>query len=159
MARPGVAPGEADRLAREAQALFAVSRLLSTTSLDGAAPAIIERLARDAAMDRVWIGRVAGTRERTIADTETGTPAPGAVTVSTLVRTPDDEPARWVRSHVPAGERPPSQDSGAARSVALYRVRMEADGTVRGSVWAVRARTPSYLDAVPAPCRAGSSAW
>ncbi|MDP9483404.1 MAG: ATP-binding protein, partial [Chloroflexota bacterium] len=30
---------------------------------------------------------------------------------------------------------------GVARSVALYRVRMEADGTVRGSVWATRARS------------------
>jgi two-component system, OmpR family, sensor histidine kinase KdpD len=132
---------EASRLAREAQALFAVSRLLSTMSLEDAAPAIVERLARDAAMDRVWIGRVAGTRERTIADTEAGTPALGAVTVSTLVRTPGDEPSRWVRSHVPAGERPRGQDPGLARSVALFRVRMEADGSVRGSVWATRART------------------
>ena len=131
---------EASRLAREAQALFAVSRLLSTTSLEEAAPAIVERLARDAAMDRVWIGRVAGARERTIADTEAGAPAPAAVTVSTLVRTAGDEPARWVRSHVPAGERPHGQDPGMARSV-LYRVRMEADGTVRGSVWATRARS------------------
>lgn len=131
---------QADRLAREAQALFAVSRLLSTTSLEGAAPAIVERLARDAAMDRVWIGRVASTREKTIADTDDGTPTPGAVTVSTLLRTPGDEPARWVRSHIPAGDRPPGQDLGAARTVALYRVRMEADGAVRGSVWATRAR-------------------
>ena len=91
-------------------------------------------------MDRVWIGRVAGARERTIADTEAGAPAPAAVTVSTLVRTAGDEPARWVRSHVPAGERPHGQDPGMARSV-LYRVRMEADGTVRGSVWATRARS------------------
>ncbi|MGZ8527232.1 MAG: sensor histidine kinase [Candidatus Limnocylindrales bacterium] len=132
---------QAGRLAREAQALFAVSRLLSTTSLDGAAPAIVERLARDATMDRVWIGRVVGPRERTISDTEAGTPTPSAVTVSTLARTPGDEPARWVRSHVPAGERPAGQDLAAARSVALYRVRMEADGAVRGSVWAARART------------------
>ncbi|MEO8230318.1 MAG: ATP-binding protein [Chloroflexota bacterium] len=132
---------EASRLAREAQALFAVSRLLSTTSLEDSAPAIVERLARDAVMDRVWIGRVAGTRERTIADTEAGTPAPAALTVSTLVRTPGDEPSRWVRSHVPANERPAGQDPSVARSVALFRVRMEADGTVRGSVWASRART------------------
>jgi two-component system, OmpR family, sensor histidine kinase KdpD len=132
---------EASRLAREAQALFAVSRLLSTTSLEGAAPAIVKRLARDAAMDRVWIGRVAGTRERTIADTDAATPMPAAVAVSTLVRTPGDEPSRWVRSHVPAGERPAGQDPGLARSIALFRVRMEADGTVRGSVWASRART------------------
>ena len=131
---------QASRLAREAQALFAVSRLLSTTSLDGAAPAIVERLARDAAMDRVWIARVAGPREKTIADTEAGTPTPSAVLVSTLVRTPGDEPARWVRSHIPAGERQPGQDPAAARTVALYRVRMEADGAVRGSVWATRAR-------------------
>jgi two-component system sensor histidine kinase KdpD len=131
---------QAGRLAREAQALFAVSRLLSTTSLAGAAPAIVERLARDASMDRVWIGQTAGTRERTLADTDAGTPSPGAVTVSTLVRTPDDEPARWVRSHVPSGERPAGPDSRTTASVALYRVRMEADGTVRGSLWAVRAR-------------------
>ena len=99
---------QASRLAREAQALFAVSRLLSTTSLDGAAPAIVERLARDAAMDRVWIARVAGPREQTIADTEAGTPTPSAVLVSTLVRTPGDEPARWVRSHDP-GRRAPAR--------------------------------------------------
>jgi two-component system sensor histidine kinase KdpD len=138
---------QAGRLAREAQALFAVSRLLSTTSLAGAAPAIVERLARDASMDRVWIGQVADTRERTIADTEAGVPTPRAVTVATLARTPDDEPARWVRSHVPAGERVAGQVPGAGRdaaadgSVALYRVRIEAEGTVRGSLWAVRART------------------
>ncbi|HEX6867494.1 MAG TPA: DUF4118 domain-containing protein, partial [Candidatus Limnocylindrales bacterium] len=102
---------EADRRATEATALFSVSRLLATADETTAvADPIVDLLARDATLDRVWITLDAGGREQVLADTGSG-PPPGATIVTTLARMPDDVPARWVRAHAPAprsggGDRP-----------------------------------------------------
>ena len=64
---------EADRRAVEATGLFAVSRLLATAdSTEAVAGAIVERLARDARLERVWIGLAGGQHERILADTGAG---------------------------------------------------------------------------------------
>jgi two-component system sensor histidine kinase KdpD len=128
--------GDADRRAAEATGLFAVSRLLATADgTDSVAGPIVDRLARDAALDRVWIGLEGGPRERILADTGGGQ-TPATVIVSTLVRTPGDEPARWVRAHdgtqrAAIGPRP-APDGG------VLRVRIETGGSVFGSLWALK---------------------
>jgi two-component system sensor histidine kinase KdpD len=128
--------GVADRRAAEATGLFAVSRLLATADgTESVAGPIVDRLARDAALDRVWIGLEGGPHERILADTGGG-PTPSTVIVSTLVRTPGDEPARWVRSHDgtqrgATGPRP-APDGG------VLRVRIESSGSVFGSLWALK---------------------
>lgn len=128
---------EAARRAQESQALFAISRMLATTpSLEGAAPAVVERLARDATMDRIWIALETPTKPRILADTHADRPPPGATTVWTLARTRGELPAQWVRVHV-------GQIRGGRSVVtasALFRVKMEADGEVLGYLWALRAR-------------------
>jgi len=126
---------EADRRAAEATGLFALSRLLATAeSTEAVAGAIVERLAMDADLERVWIG-LDGPRERILADTGDG-PLPAASIVTTLVRTPGDEPARWVRAH----ERIPqaTNTSRASSDGDLIRVRIETGGTAFGSVWAIK---------------------
>jgi len=128
---------EADRRAAEATGLFAVSRILATAEeTEAVAGAVVERLARDTVLDRVWIGLEGGARERVLADTGTG-PAPTASIVTTLVRTPGDEPARWIRAHDTVG-----RGANAVRPMSdgeVIRVRIETGGTVFGSLWGVKA--------------------
>jgi two-component system sensor histidine kinase KdpD len=114
-----------------------VSRLLATTEqTETVAASIVERLARDTHLERVWIGLDAGARERVLADTGTG-PVPSASIVTTLVRTPGEEPARWVRAHDTHG-----RGANAIRQVTdgdVIRIRIETAGTAFGSLWAVKA--------------------
>ncbi len=137
-ARQAERAGEAVRRARESQALFAVSRLLATAAdLDRAAPAIVERLATDARMDRIWIGLEGGGRERILADSRPDGPPPTSPSVATLARTPGDEPARWVRAHLPARRGP---ERPSASETTIFRVKLESEGEVLGSLWAARLR-------------------
>lgn len=126
---------EADRRAVEATGQFAVSRLLATAdATETVAGAIVERLARDARLDRVWIGLEGGPRERVLADTGTG-PAPSASIVTTLVRTPDEQPARWIRAHDGIGRGLATAKTASEGDV--VRVRIETAGTAFGSLWAM----------------------
>jgi two-component system sensor histidine kinase KdpD len=127
---------EAERRASEAIALFSISRLLATaeTTTSVAAP-IVGLLARDAALDRVWVGLDSGGREQVLADTGSG-PFPAATIVMTLVRMPGDVPARWVRAHAATprqvgSDRPPADGD-------VLRIKIETGGTVFGSLWAIR---------------------
>jgi two-component system sensor histidine kinase KdpD len=123
----------AELRAGEAQAQFAVSRHLATSELDVAIPAIVGRIAEDAGLARAWVTAEGPAGSRVLADTRPGEPAPGSGIVDVLVRTPGDEPARWIRAHAPArGPRPPT---GTAR----LRIRIEADGETLGSLWATHA--------------------
>jgi two-component system, OmpR family, sensor histidine kinase KdpD len=128
---------EAERRAADATGLFAVSRLLATADqTDAVAVEIVELLRRDADLDRAWIGLEGGAPERVLADTGTG-PLPSTSIVTTLVRAPGDEPARWVRSHDAHG-----RGASAARPSNggdLVRIRIETGGTVFGSLWAIKA--------------------
>lgn len=106
---------------REARALFRVSRALATRdSTNAVLPEILDVLRTQASMQRVWIGLGSDdASERLIADTG-GYGKPAAPTfVNVLKRMPGEEPARWVRVHLPG----PRRESMAATA---YRVRIEA---------------------------------
>ena len=123
--------------AREAQALFGISRALAETrTVEEAAPIVLERLAAAAAMDRIWFGLGATpAEERTIADTAPGEPLPIPAWQVVLQRSPGDEPARWVRMHIAT-----AMIRRKADRATVHRVRVEASGEALGSVWALRAR-------------------
>lgn len=131
---------EADRRAQEASALFAVSRLLATApDTESVADQLVERLEHDAELERVWVGLDGAPRERILADTGVG-PPPGSAISLTLVRTPGEEPARWVRSHDAHNRTVPraiGQGTTPALSGNVLRVRIETGGSVFGSVWAI----------------------
>jgi two-component system sensor histidine kinase KdpD len=128
---------EADRRATEATASFAISRLLATAdSTASALPVITARLARDVPLRRAWVTLEAPGRDRprTAADTGSGsTPAPTLVT--TLIRMPGDEPARWVRAHAPAAHQGPPPGAATGGQGTAIRVKIETGGTVWGAVW------------------------
>jgi two-component system, OmpR family, sensor histidine kinase KdpD len=128
---------EATRRAREAQALFTISRALAASQgLEDAAGPITAEIARSAAMDRVWLGLGATPgEERIVADTRRGEAVPASPIQVVLERTPGDEPARWSRTHVASG----SVRRGGSAPPTIYRARVEVPGEVLGSLWSLRA--------------------
>lgn len=124
---------EATRRADEANSLFALSRSLATaTSTEDAAGEIAERLRRDTSMERVVILEGPPGAERVLADTS-ASPPPGVPSiVTTLARTPGDEPAHWVRTHTAGARSVPGEEQ--------FRVRIEVDGAQSGTVVAIRER-------------------
>ena len=135
-----VQAGHAEQLAqraREAQALFGISRALAETrTVEEAAPMVLERLAAAAAMDRIWFGLgPTPAEESTIADTAPGEPLPVPAWQVVLQRSPGDGPARWIRMHVAT-----AMARRRADRATVHRVRVEASGEPLGSVWALRAR-------------------
>jgi two-component system, OmpR family, sensor histidine kinase KdpD len=128
---------EATRRASESNALFAMSRILAIApDLDAAAAEIVERLVRETGLERVWIATERGGQIVILADSEPGRPLPVSAFTTSLVRTPGDTPARWVRSH----DHKPAGGHSGEREAEILRVRMEADGAVIGAVKATRAR-------------------
>ena len=133
---------EAAERAAEANTLFTLSRSLATaTSTAEAAPDIADRVRAAGALQRVWILAGSGGTERVLADTGDrtagggGTPPPHPSLTSNLVRTPGDEPARWVRTHAATrGAGPAAGDSPQ------YRARIEVDGVELGMIVAMRDR-------------------
>src|SRR5438552_3207918 len=86
--RPPGRASEADRRAAEATGLFAVSRLLATADrTEAVAGQMVELLADNTGLERVWIGVEGGAHERVLADTGTG-PVPAVSIITTLVRMP-----------------------------------------------------------------------
>src|SRR5829696_592879 len=143
----------AEAQAREAGALFEISRVLATRESTADALARIARLLREeTGMTRVWIALgddPAG--ERVIATSDgagEGDAVPGRSgqgtqpRVRVLQRTPGDEPARWSLVVAPGGSR-----RGASTN-RTYRVRIEASGDAIGSVWASRGRDEPEPDRV-----------
>ena len=66
---------EADRRAAEATGLFAISRLLATAdATEAVADPLVERIARETGLERVWIGARTAGAERVLADTGAGRP-------------------------------------------------------------------------------------
>jgi two-component system, OmpR family, sensor histidine kinase KdpD len=128
---------EADRRARESLASFSISRILATApDLEAAATAIVDLLLQSTHMRPVWIGIDTGGRERILAGDPAPSDGPAPATTSTLARRPGDEPARWVRTHVP---RVPVERAPGSSDVQL-RVKLESEGQVLGSLWARRPR-------------------
>jgi two-component system, OmpR family, sensor histidine kinase KdpD len=144
---------EADRRAREAHAMFGISRALATaTTIEGAAAEILERLVDQTGLDRIWIGfGQTPASEQLIADSRAGpasmtggadgeAPSPARAATTTpwvLVRMPGDEPAEWIRAHEGSVARA-AFGGDRVRTSALFRVLIEADGEVLGSLWGVR---------------------
>ena len=131
---------EAAERAAEANTLFALSRALATaTSTAEAAQDIADRVRDAASLGRVWILAGSGGTERLLADTGDGSaggqPPPHPALTSNLVRTPGDEPARWVRTHAAARGSAPS-----AAELPQYRARIEVDGVQLGTIVALRDR-------------------
>ena len=91
---------------------------------------------------RVWVTLDTTGRDRPLADTGTG-PVPSSTVVTTLVRMPGDEPARWVRAHEPGPRRETDRSTG------VIRVTMEAEGVVTGWLWGSLPPGGSGLDTVP----------
>ena len=123
--------------AREAQALFSISRALAETrTAEEAAPIVLARLATATAMDRIWFALgPTPAEEKTIADTAPGLPLPVPAWQVVLQRSPGDEPAHWARTHVAI-----AMGRRKADHATVHRVRVEASGETLGSVWALRAR-------------------
>jgi len=122
---------------REAQALFWISFTLANRrdTLE-ALSSIATRLRVVTAMSRVWmtIGK------STVAADETAPPPSAAAATpavyATLRRRPGDEPAEWVRVHVPA----PGGKGVRDPDVHTYRVLVVAGEQTFGSLWATRGR-------------------
>ncbi len=132
---------EADRRAREATDLFDVSRLLATAdSTAEVAAQIVQKLAHEAHLERVWIDLEGAPRDRLLADTGGDSPPPNPAVVLVLARMPGHEPARWVRAHDPLARRGPAGRDPADRET--VRVKIETGGVVYGLLWASR---PSNL--------------
>ncbi|HEX5823097.1 MAG TPA: ATP-binding protein, partial [Candidatus Limnocylindrales bacterium] len=128
---------EASRRAAESTALFAISRILATAQdIETAAPQVAERLVWDEALERVWIVNERGSRIRVVADSDADAPLPTSSIVTTLIRTPGDTPARWVRAHEPRPVEPGGRPQEHARTLGgpILRVRMEADGVPVGAL-------------------------
>ena len=83
-------------------------------------------------------------RQAIVADTELGVPIPASAVLTTLVRTPGDEPARWVRTHEAGRGREPL---GGGLQVLKVRIETSSgDGaadtaSALGSIGAVRDRS------------------
>ncbi len=135
---------EADRRTLEAQAMFGISRALATSpTIDDAAEEILGRLLGQTGLERIWIAfGPTPADEELVADSgplERDNPAgPGlgpddgpAGTPWILARMPGDEPAEWIRAH--EGSTAPDGPTS------LYRVLIEADGELLGSLWGTRA--------------------
>jgi two-component system sensor histidine kinase KdpD len=140
---------EASRRAAESSALFGISRTLATAlDVDTAAAEIAARLVSEAGLERVWIGIEQPGRARIVADSAPDQPLPHSSFTTSLIRTPGDAPARWVRSHEPSPSTAGGRSNGALEDSRpeILRVRMEADGALIGYVRATRRRssaTPS----------------
>ncbi|HEX9044186.1 MAG TPA: DUF4118 domain-containing protein [Candidatus Limnocylindrales bacterium] len=134
----------AEARAREARALFRVSRVLAVRpSTAVVLPALADVLRRETAMERVWVALGSDdASERVAADTAAGTTLPPLLLYAALQRTVGDEPAQWRRVHVPG---PPSR-RGRAASDEAYRVRITAGDNVLGSIWGLRRRGLDPLD-------------
>ena len=131
---------EARAREREALALFRVGRELATRdSTLAILPTLVQIVRDESGMERVWLALGPDSQERTVADTGAGPRPESPSVLQVLSRKPGDEPAAWVRVHVP-GRTPGSSAQSA------YRVRIEAGGATLGSLWASRARAGGVLD-------------
>jgi two-component system sensor histidine kinase KdpD len=151
---------EAELRTSEARAMFAMSRdaANAATALE-AAPLLANRLAREAEMNRVWVG-IGGTsaEERVVADSRPGDTRPSLLSRWVLHSSSAEAQPSWTRVretaasriHDPARApgREPGHDQGREpghdpvhehdEPVTVFRVPIQAGGEVIGSVWATR---------------------
>jgi two-component system sensor histidine kinase KdpD len=122
---------------REARALFGISFTLATQrDIADALASIAGSLRGETRMSRVWI-----TLGETVAadarepGSEQALPSAPAVH-ATLRRRPGDQPAEWIRVHVPSRASRTANDP----SESVYRVAITAGEETFGSLWASRPR-------------------
>ena len=151
---------EAELRTSEARAMFAMSRdaANAATALE-AAPLLANRLAREAEMNRVWVG-IGGTsaEERVVADSRPGDTRPSLLSRWVLHSSSAEAQPSWTRvretaaSRIHDPARAPGREPGhdPAREpghdpvhehdepVTVFRVPIQAGGEVIGSVWATR---------------------
>ncbi len=128
---------EADRRAIEATGQFAVSRLLATAdATEAVAGAIVERLARDARLERVWIGLAGGQHERDPRGHGRGSHPQRQHRHHAGPDARATQPARWVRAHGGPGRGPATPRTASDGDV--VRIRIETGGTDFGSLWAMK---------------------
>lgn len=136
----------AERREQEARELFLVSRALATRSSTlGVLREIADVVRREAGLTGAWFSLgpdEAAERVVAAAGTEGAPPAPSLIWQ--LRRMPGEEPAQWVRLHLPSAAR--GRDAPEARRGDTYRVRIEAGGRALGSVWAARDPRRGTLD-------------
>jgi len=129
---------ESDLREREARSLFAVSRAIATArrTVD-ALPSVVDRLAAEARLQRVWIG-VGSTilQERVLADTNPAAGSQAAGAHLRLNRTADAGLSSWVHLSPPTAA--PAQ---RAAGPVLLRVELRDGNEVIGSLWATRDRS------------------
>jgi len=128
---------------REARALIRVSRALATReSTYAVLPQILETVRAEAHMERAWIALGQDqASERVVGDSSDGSRPSFPGTINQLTRTPGDEPARWLRVHLPGRDR-----RTEASGLAAYRVRVDAGTAALGSLWATRRSALSAPD-------------
>jgi two-component system sensor histidine kinase KdpD len=120
----------AHRRAREARAMFTVSRALATReTIDAVLTEIARQLESEANMERVVITTGTGDSSAVGFDTRG--------VINQLRRTPGSAPAAWVRVHVPGTRSGHRVDDNAE----VYRVLIESSNGPIGSIWALRARS------------------
>ena len=151
---------EAEFRSAEARAMFAMSRDAgnSATALE-AAPLLANRLAREAAMDRVWVGLgPSPAEEHVVADSRPGAPRPSLLSRWVLHSTSAETQPNWARVRdTPGGRlhgqaqeqaqvraRDQARDHADHRAheheepVTVFRVQIQVGGDTIGSVWATR---------------------
>lgn len=126
----------AQRREREARAQFAITReLTSVHRLPDAMQAVVERIALETRLQRIWIG-VGPTvaQERVAADTAADEPMPVIGTHAVLRRDREEGAAVWTRIH-------PQPRSARDAAEGMYRVELRAGDTTYGSLWCRRDRS------------------
>jgi len=123
-----------ERREREARALFGVSRAITSAKrMKEALPLVVDGLAADARMERVWIGLgPTWAQEQVVATTDPSAEAPGSGPHSVLHRAPDQGRPAWVRLS------PPGPPQARRESLALYRTELADGNDTIGSLWAAR---------------------
>jgi two-component system sensor histidine kinase KdpD len=133
---------------RAAQALFRVSRALATrTSTEEALGEIAAILRTEGSFDAVWFTLGPDdAAQRVVTAAPAHEAEPGAARPHrALVRTPGDQPARWVRVH-PPGRSATSRTAVRRTTADLLRVRITAGDDQWGSIWIERATSGAEPD-------------
>jgi two-component system sensor histidine kinase KdpD len=132
---------QAARSEREARALFAITRDLATAAnVSGALAPVLERVASETNMERVWVG-IGPTQlqERVVADSRAGQPVPPVGAHAVLARDRAEGPVEgavaWARIH-PATAR--AQRDDVATHGRFFRVEVRGGDQRIGSLWAAR---------------------
>jgi two-component system sensor histidine kinase KdpD len=141
---------EAELRSSEARAMFAMSRdTANAASALEAAPRLAVRLAREAEMDRIWVGLGASpAEERVVADSRPEGARPGLASRWVLHATSAEAQPSWSRVRDTSGGRRHEHDREPTREseepVTVFRAPIQAGGEIIGSVWATRVRNDPF---------------